>query len=369
MKELGKNISAYRKKAGITQERLAELMHVSVSAVSQWETGKTLPDISMIPILCHVLDVSADDLLGIDAQMREQEVQDILKEAKSQIFYSHYAKAEKLLLNALKRFPKRFDVMEQLMLLYQMKSKADGNAKSEEDCKKAVQYGEIIAEECPEEKRRILAKQVLCLSYHKLGDEKKAISLAWKLPSMNGSMENMLCEVSSGKNKVEFNQIRTCVLLMLLYQAMVQNASVTLADGSQNVTDEEELAILQKFEEILRVLFEKEDYGFFHTCLQDCSLRKARIYAKNGDKRLAMKELLKSADHAEATLEFDKEARHVSLFFRGNGYGEFGTANGNNMTAELLEKMKDESFDPMRRQKDFQTLIKRLSETAGKIAK
>lgn len=101
-----------------------------------------------------------------------------------------------------------------------------------------------------------------------LGDEKKAISLAWKLPSMNGSMENMLCEVSSGKNKVEFNQIRTCVLLMLLYQAMVQNASVTLADGSQNVTDEEELAILQKFEEILRVLFEKEDYGFFHTCLQ-----------------------------------------------------------------------------------------------------
>ena len=369
MKELGKNISSYRKKAGITQEHLAELMHVSVSAVSQWETGKTLPDISMIPILCHVLDVSADDLLGIDAQMREQEIRDILKEAKELIFYNRYAKAERILLSALKRFPKHFEVMEQLMLLYQMKSNDDGNAKSEEDCQKAIHYGEIIAKECPEEKRRILAKQVLCLTYHKLGDEKNAINLAMELPSMNGSLENMLCEVSSGKNKVEFNQIRTCMLLMLLYQAMVQNANVKLADGNMSVTDEEELAILQKFENILFELFEKEDYGFFHTCLQDCNIRKARIYVKNGEKKLAMKELLKSADHAEATLQFDKNAKHVSIFFQGSSYGEFGTANGNNMTADLLEKMKDIGFDSMRKQKEFQALIKRLSETAGKITK
>ena len=67
--------------------------------------------------------MSADDLLGIDEKLKE--IQDTLKEAKKQIFYSHYAKAEKLLLCTLKRFPKRYDVMEQRMLLCQMKRNDD----------------------------------------------------------------------------------------------------------------------------------------------------------------------------------------------------------------------------------------------------
>ena len=54
LNNLGMNIAKYRKGAGITQEQLAEQLSVSISAVSQWETGKTLPDISAIPILCHV---------------------------------------------------------------------------------------------------------------------------------------------------------------------------------------------------------------------------------------------------------------------------------------------------------------------------
>ena len=63
---LGKNIAACRKKAGITQEQLAEQLCVSVSAVSQWETGKTFPDLSAIPVLCRVLGVTSDELLDID---------------------------------------------------------------------------------------------------------------------------------------------------------------------------------------------------------------------------------------------------------------------------------------------------------------
>ena len=366
MKELGKNIMTFRKKAGITQEHLAELMHVSVSAVSQWETGKTLPDLSAIPILCHVLNVTSDELLGIDFEMREQEIQDVIKTAKEEIFYNHYAKAEKLLSGALKRFPDRFDLMEQLMILYQRKSNDDGNAKAGEDCKKAIQYAEKIAGECPDERRRLQAKQVLCLSYYKAGEEKKAVDVAWKLPSMNGCSENMLCEVSSGRNKVEFNQVRTFLLLMWLFQSMVENSRVKLADGSYNITETEQLEILQKYEDVLYVMFEKQDFGFFHACLQNCNTVMAEIHARRGEKKKALEALKKSAGHAEATLGHDKEAKHVSLFFRGSGYGEFGTANGNNMPAELLKKMEQECFDCLRENKEFKNLTMRLQATAKK---
>lgn len=68
LKNLGNNIAKLRKKAGITQERLAEQTGVSVSAVSQWEGGKTMPDICTIPTLCHVLNVSSDELLEINRE-------------------------------------------------------------------------------------------------------------------------------------------------------------------------------------------------------------------------------------------------------------------------------------------------------------
>lgn len=49
----------------INQKRLAELCHVQQSCVSKWEQGLTLPDAEMIVVLCRVLHVSSDYLLGI----------------------------------------------------------------------------------------------------------------------------------------------------------------------------------------------------------------------------------------------------------------------------------------------------------------
>ena len=66
LNNLGNTIAKLRKSSEITQEQLAEQLGVSVSAVSQWENGKTMPDISAIPVLCHIFDVSSDQLLGID---------------------------------------------------------------------------------------------------------------------------------------------------------------------------------------------------------------------------------------------------------------------------------------------------------------
>ena len=50
----------------LNQMELAELCSVQQSCVSKWERGITLPDTEMIVILCKVLHVSADYLLGIE---------------------------------------------------------------------------------------------------------------------------------------------------------------------------------------------------------------------------------------------------------------------------------------------------------------
>lgn len=67
--DIGKNIKRYRQEFNMTQEKLAELLNISVSAVSQWESEKTIPDISLIPTLCNLFHVSSDVLLGINIQI------------------------------------------------------------------------------------------------------------------------------------------------------------------------------------------------------------------------------------------------------------------------------------------------------------
>lgn len=65
MKEtFGQKFSKLRKEKGLTQEDIAEKVNISSQAVSKWENDISLPDISVLPILADILDVSIDELLG-----------------------------------------------------------------------------------------------------------------------------------------------------------------------------------------------------------------------------------------------------------------------------------------------------------------
>ena len=61
---MGKRISELRKKAGLTQEQLANKLNVSAQAVSKWENDISCPDISTLPLLAQILGVTTDELLG-----------------------------------------------------------------------------------------------------------------------------------------------------------------------------------------------------------------------------------------------------------------------------------------------------------------
>ena len=45
--KIGRFISQCRKEQGLTQEQLAEKLHITNKAISKWETGKGMPDSSM----------------------------------------------------------------------------------------------------------------------------------------------------------------------------------------------------------------------------------------------------------------------------------------------------------------------------------
>ena len=60
----GAKIRELRRRDGRTQEHLAEALGVTAQAVSRWENEISLPDITLVPRIAEVLEVSCDDLLG-----------------------------------------------------------------------------------------------------------------------------------------------------------------------------------------------------------------------------------------------------------------------------------------------------------------
>ena len=64
---LGENLRRMRERRGITQEELAERVHVVRQTVSKWEKGLSVPDADLLMAVAETLQVSVSDLIGVDA--------------------------------------------------------------------------------------------------------------------------------------------------------------------------------------------------------------------------------------------------------------------------------------------------------------
>ena len=62
--KIGKFISECRKKVNLTQMQLAEKLNITDRAISKWETGKSIPDSSIMLELCDILKITVNDLLS-----------------------------------------------------------------------------------------------------------------------------------------------------------------------------------------------------------------------------------------------------------------------------------------------------------------
>ena len=74
---IGKNIARFRKAKGWTQAELGEKIGVSNQAVSKWESGTSMPDVMLLPVLADAFECYIDELFS--------------REVKTEIHYDHCA--------------------------------------------------------------------------------------------------------------------------------------------------------------------------------------------------------------------------------------------------------------------------------------
>ena len=81
--QLGNHLFQARKKAGLSQEEVAEKLGVSRQTVSKWETDETLPDIRQSKRMALLYKISLDELIDFDLEV--QEIQDAIEKTRDEV--------------------------------------------------------------------------------------------------------------------------------------------------------------------------------------------------------------------------------------------------------------------------------------------
>lgn len=121
---LGEKIRTLRKARNLSQEVVAQYLGVSFQAVSKWENGDTMPDVTMIPAIASFFEVSTDELFDFNRLDTEQKVH---KTCWSIAEYRNEEpeRAERELRELLKQYPGNDIILSNLTYVLQTLGKND----------------------------------------------------------------------------------------------------------------------------------------------------------------------------------------------------------------------------------------------------
>jgi len=106
----GKNIKKFRLLKKLTQDELADLLNTTSKSISRWESDITYPDISMLPNIANIFEITVDELLGVELIKQDDYINSLLKKAYEYQINNDYQSELKLWKEAYKKLPNNDEI-------------------------------------------------------------------------------------------------------------------------------------------------------------------------------------------------------------------------------------------------------------------
>lgn len=362
--KIGDKIKQLRKQQHITQEKLAAYLNISYQAVSKWENGTALPDVTLVPQIANFFGVTADELLG----MKEQEETEELKvyEAK----YHENNRLGKMMDNillsreVLTRYPRNYQWMLNLAYpLTQYEDTPEHRKYSAENGfrEEAISICERILEDCTTDSIRHSAIQILCYHYPEVGKREEALKLANEMPDMLVSRDFLLERIYKGEERIK--QSQNTLIQMIDMSAGSIWWLISLMD--KELTISQKIELLETANQLFKlILKDDEDSLFFNCRLCRNYSRLAELWCQLGDITKAMESLLlaeKTAVAYDKGLDSGEQTYRSLLANRCTFNPKTVGKNWEGTETGLVLKNMDKSvFDSMRNMDAFCALQNRL---------
>lgn len=339
---IGDNIKRLRRQKGITQETLADHMHISTAAVSKWERNDTLPDISMVISLASYFGVSTDEILGLDAAKNEEKIKQYLDEANHLAAIGKARERFDLITKAYNEFPNDWRIVEDYMWQLNYDPNCTGPYGNSVHKDELYRLCERILDECVIDKTRYAALSIIGGLYSLDGEKKKAIETAQRFPDYwttegEGLEHSYDCE--NGEEKEWFAQLRENIFdLTSLFQAKIRNAALQAKD----IDSYDKIKNLEKAVLLIKMVFDDGDFGFYNQDLSDLYFWIANRYVMVNDYDKAFENYELGFKHAKAYDDLPKITTHTSFLVRGKIFDitETNSTIEANMVARQINRLR-----------------------------
>lgn len=363
---IGEKIKELRKAQDVTQEKLADYLNISYQAVSKWENGLALPDVSLIPALSNFFGVSADELLGVAKPEQSLELTQYEKQ------YMKFGREGKVLekidlcREVLTKYPRNYQWMINLaygLVSYGATKEQRKYRKEHKFIEEAIGLCEKVLEDCTIDSIRHSAIQILCYNYPDIGKREQAIKLAESMPDMLLSRESLLSRIYKGEDCLKQNQ--QILANMIDWCAGIIYEMACRSDLKQGLSNDERIHLLNTAIKLYQIIYEGDENNSIYNCsLSLYYLMIAKLYCYKNEYDKVIKNLLISENCAKI---YDDnlnlgEQKYKSVFLNRLTWNpqKIVTISDKTLSKELLLNLNDNCFEGLRDNAEFKDLKKRL---------
>ena len=331
---IGQNIKKYRKEKGYTQRELADLIGVSVQAISKWETDSGAPDISQVVPLASDLDISTDALFDYEHHTKPEDFEELRKDYHRQEVFRDQrdsAKNYKMLNAYFSAHPQNSEAASLCLkclvdMIVAGKTQDRGKSELIAECEK---YANCIFKYETDIDTVFMNHFVLARGYAALGENEKAKEMLGKIPVTFGDRLYWEAEIAQA-NKEYDDAMLKCRSSFALKARYISRCIRMAGEIHQARDSENGLAQRIEYEEyMLRLLNAFLSGGDYLPCRQTfqkyvllCGMVKKHTKLNRFDLALEKAEML-FAGRVEFLNFLNNQEGKYSLLFENNDSVEY----------------------------------------------
>ncbi len=364
--DFANKIKSLRKSFDLTQEEFAERLGMSSQAVSKWETGTAMPDISMFPILANFFGVTTDELLGVDISRRQERVEALIEEGKLLLRNTEHVALVEHYRNAVAELPGEDELWFQLAWSLNW---AKGITRArDEDLAESIRIYKSILERTKDSELITRVHAQLVYNYRDLHDYSNALIWAEKLPSLHLNRQLFIsrCALLRGAEMETHNQDCLYDYIHDLVEVMMICGNVLYTNPESSVSVDESLAVMDTVIALLDLLYGENKLNM-HLKTYHCQRAAAVLCMLKGDCEGALDRLEKALIEVERHESYKDGSRYDSLLLKGKAAPSRDRLP-HTLWADMLKYMPQEHYDPLRESPRFIAILDTLKAHVGENA-
>lgn len=349
--QIGGMIKKLRLEKNITQERLAEYLNISFQAVSKWENGTTLPDITMLPKLASFFNVTADRLLGIIKDDFAEIKPQIDEQLKKYFSLGEIDKAECYLRELLETYPGNHTLMAGLAYVLSQKRQrtADKDIKIKLSLE-VIYLGKLVLEDCYFNEIRFDAIRTMFYEYIELGKSEEASELVKGLSNID--YRDMQFSLLQHNELTKYHQD---YILYCLYRFNTQYRCLALKCLYEDKNYQKAIYFLDIILNINQLCFDDKNYCNMHSTMGFLYVEKAMAYSALNEIDKSLSCLDKAIEHKTAYMQLPNNGKYTAASVNLLEY-TCSPDNKNNFNAGIKRMLNHEVFDNLRSIEKFKNI-------------